>query len=358
MRPNVPALAVAFALLVVSSSACSIDDPGGIDASGGGPVGPVGAPPRQSSIPDLTGPRTPPSIAPTQPVTAGAPSQPPPPVTVDSKTCQKLAEDNGGGLVSPDCAQCLCEFAPGPTAQCSPDCWGLMGCVVRSGCAQADTSCVVNSCLSGEFAQRGAATMDAQSVPIDECRRECLASLAGGGVPGAGVAVPPRRDCTPLRASAKRANVGESIELSWDAAIAPGTFTLAVSPWATVGSLHEVDGRTRFRCDAAGTATITLDNDVCVDGAFGVDVQCVASEAAACCPIGALDDPGERCVDLGGSPPCFRGCDCLREGGVYYTEPDANGCLRWVLRASLQSSEALICLDEAGQPAPDPRGAQ
>jgi hypothetical protein len=85
-------------------------------------------------------------------------------------------------------------------------------------------------------------------------------------------------------------------------------------------------------------------------------VTCSAPQGTSCCPIDPIgENTSRRCTELGGSPPCFRGCDCLRNGGVYYTEPDAQGCLQWRLRPSRDSEEHLVCLDEAGNPSPDPR---
>lgn len=194
-----------------------------------------------------------------------------------------------------------------------------------------------------------------QSLPLDECSDTCLAP---DGDEDAGPAPPVPGACAPLRAEPTSAQVGEQVSLRFDPAVTPGTYSLSVRPWGTVGSLHTVDdGSKTFRCDAPGVADITLTADGC-DQPSAVRVTCRPQPGSACCSIDPLDDGAARCAQLGGSPPCFVGCDCLRNGGVYYTETDPQGCLQWQLRPTRDSAEHLVCLDEAGNESPDPRNAQ
>ena len=272
-------------------------------------------------------------------------------------SCESAVAMRSQGFASSECAACLCARAAQASTECTVDCWSVIQCVIHFGCGRGDVGCAVEHCGNGlcgfahcdgenaieRFSSGGTL---AQQVPVRECSSECL-PLPDGGVTADA--------CAPLRAEPATAMVGESIALAWDERVGAGEFALSVTPWATVGSLRALDAGHAFRCDAPGRAIIELVSDRC-DTPLQVEVECLARPDAQCCAIEPLAEAGASgCSALGGSPPCLRGCGCLREGGVYYTEIDAQGCLQWVLRPALDSPDHLVCLDEAGQPAPDPR---
>jgi hypothetical protein len=270
--------------------------------------------------------------------------------------CPAIVESTGFSLIGAACAECTCSRAPEAALACDRTCWTLIACVLGSGCATADVDCIVQRCsepLGGPNALVGAAAV-AREVPIVECMAACT-----GGNPDEDGGAPSRVSCAPPRAEPASARVGESIALILDPAVRPGQFTLSVTPWGSVGSLQIADGEQRFLCKAPGTADIAVESDACDVNPAHVAVTCTEPDGGSCCPIDPLgENAAGRCSELGGSPPCMRGCDCLRNGGVYYTETDAQGCLGWVLRPTLESEEHLVCLDEDGNPAPDPRNAE
>lgn len=282
----------------------------------------------------------------------GFPVQPPPVsggTVAPPSTCEGTALENGRGFVSRRCADCVCGIQPMSTFACTRDCWTLAFCAADAGCDAGDLMCVAQRCNATGDVNVGisAAAMQIASVPFAECSAECF------GEPGS--KPPAQTACEPLRAEPASAAVGDTIALAWDPLIGDGEYNLSVTPWASVGSLREVDGRMRFRCDAPGEATIAFDSDRCANAPLSVTVKCTAREDMSCCPIQPLGEGGGSCSELGGSPPCLVGCGCLRDGGAFYTELDAQGCLQWVLRPALDSAEHLVCLDQDGNPNPDPR---
>jgi hypothetical protein len=257
-----------------------------------------------------------------------------------------VALHNGRGFASRTCADCLCAANPMTTIACSRDCWTFAFCVAQSDCASADVDCIVKRCnQTGEVPGISDAVNGATNAPFAQCQRECFDPDA----------LPERVECEDLRSDVPRALVGESIALSWDAEVGEGQYSISLTPWANVASLHEVDGRTLVRCDAPGAVTVELESDRCGNDVAPLKLECAAQPGSECCPIDPLGEMGFACSELGGSPPCHVGCSCLRDGGVFYTEADAQGCLQWVLRPAVDSDEHLVCLDREGNPSPDPR---
>jgi hypothetical protein len=281
---------------------------------------------------------------------------------IDAPACLSMSARNAQGLANPECLKCLCSIAPEPTVSCDHDCWTLLSCIQRSPCRDGDTACIIDRCSPslGGVAELASAGMFVQQLPFKECSMVCTPpAMDAGADEDGGSSAPPRVNCEPLVADPASVHVGESIALHFDPAVQPGEYTLAVMPWGSVGTIHgDAAGNPTFRCDAPGSAVVAFESETCTAALSSVFVTCWPLEGASCCPIDPIgEDATGRCSQLGGSPPCFLGCDCLRNGGAYYTEPDAQGCLQWRLRPSRDSDEDLVCLDEAGNPSPDPRNA-
>jgi len=342
--------------LAVSAAVCAACTGRKIDSVGGSRNGSVGGGFSVGGVAGAGGApqRVPPLSVPSASADAGV-ARP-----IDGATCFDESTRNAQDLTSRECLSCLCSVAPAPTAACDRDCWTLLDCVTRSGCDSENTQCILERCteLLGGVPQLAMSGMLAQGVPFMPCMMPCIANVSEDQ--DGGTVVPPRFNCEPPRAEPDTALVGESIALRWASGEEPDEYALSVEPWGSVGSFQGTaesgDAGTRvFRCDAPGTALISIVSDQCI-APVEVVVTCLAPEGTSCCPIEPIGaDALDRCVQLGGSPPCFRGCDCLRNGGTYSAEPDAQGCLQWQLRPSRDSAEHLVCLDEAGNPSPDPR---
>jgi len=345
-------LLLAFAVTAALCAACVDRDndgfSGGLAPSVPPPFGSSGGPTRPGgSLPPLTFPAR----------DAGAMAP------IDVPSCLSNSAKNAQGLATPDCLKCLCSIAPEPTVACDHDCWTLISCVQHSSCRDGDTACIVDRCTAplGDVARLASAGMFVQQIPFKECSMICTRpAMDAGADEDGGSSAPTRVDCEPLVAEPESVQVGESIALRFDPAVQPGDYTLSVAPWGSVGSIHrDAAGSSTFRCDAPGSAVIAIESDACTATLSSVFVTCVPQEGSSCCPIDPIGESATgRCTQFGGSPPCFLGCDCLRNGGVYYSEPDAQGCLQWRLRPSRDSEEDLVCLDEAGDPNPDPRNAR
>lgn len=163
------------------------------------------------------------------------------------------------------------------------------------------------------------------------------------------------RACVPFAATPPELTVRDSAALSWDTSGTGAEYEFAVTPSQTVGSLHLESTPPRFECQASGIATLTLHTSKGPCGGLpqAVNVTCKAREGETCCPIDPLDPVG--CMAFGGSPPCYTGCQCLRNGGQAATRVDANGCLERSLTVLLGGPQHVLCLDSQGAPHPDPR---
>lgn len=165
--------------------------------------------------------------------------------------------------------------------------------------------------------------------------------------------------CNSLRLSAPSAVVGEAVAVAWADDTQGTEYTLSVAPMAVVGVLQLQDDGADFLCRAQGVATISVrtDKGPCTGTFQSVEVQCTPRDGEVCCPIDALPQQRDTdaCMQLGGSPPCFTGCGCLRHGGSASTQIDANGCLEWIMKPRADRAVLLLCSDADGNPNPDPR---
>jgi hypothetical protein len=172
--------------------------------------------------------------------------------------------------------------------------------------------------------------------------------------------------CNAPTAFPQQAEVGESIVLSWDTRYAKDIEVEADPHIAGSWETNPAAEKQNFKCLAAGPVTISFSvlKGPCTGFYTTIDITCIACEGQNCCPIDDYDIVDNGCADLGGSPPCYRGCQCMRNGGSMKTQLDSNDCLRWILTTSEQKVDAgrletiekpIVCLDDQGNPNPDPR---
>ena len=215
----------------------------------------------------------------------------------------------------------------------------------------------------GGLSRDNAEMFDVQAGKISELR----VTLPCSGVPGLSASIRVSvlgsgGHCQALTAEPAMLPVGDSAILQWDRSEPSAERTWSVSPMSTVGQLRVGAEGVQFRCAAAGVATITLQTTrgPCTASPQTVQITCEPLPGQDCCPIDPLFsdpgvDPAADCLRLGGSPPCFTGCACLRAGGGGRTVTDAHGCLEWELRKDPSQPWLALCLDADGNPNPDPR---
>lgn len=165
-------------------------------------------------------------------------------------------------------------------------------------------------------------------------------------------------ECPPLVVTPASGPVGSSLSVALPE-LPSGERTVSLDPYAIVAAFGVSPSPTELevKCRAAGTAKLHVDSTEGPCGGFRqeADVVCTPMPNSECCPLGTIQElQSDGCVALGGSPPCYTGCDCLRDGGSISSASDANGCLEWSIKRS-RSGGSIACLDENGDVNPDPR---
>jgi hypothetical protein len=161
--------------------------------------------------------------------------------------------------------------------------------------------------------------------------------------------------CNWLGASSTEARIGERVELYFDQSDPSVDRFLEFDSEVTGMFGTDDEGTTWYECRSAGTVTLSIRtvNGPCDEIEGEIELTCNPLPGQDCCPIDELMDSG--CMQFGGSPPCYTGCECLSEGGVTSLEYDQNQCLQWQIELN-NSGEPVVCYDEEGNVHPDPRG--
>ena len=193
---------------------------------------------------------------------------------------------------------------------------------------------------------------------------------AGGGAPGSdggayfsegGVKPGLGEDadhCLHLVAMPSEALIGQDVSLNWDPE-SPDVELLPILNDDRARLVSDGKGGWKLHCNAAGTIEVkALVNATCQETRDPIFVTCLAPDEPTCCPFTL---PENGCADFGGSPPCYRGCECFSSsgqlnvtGGEEYLGKDENGC--WTRRLSwLDDGETIECRTATGNLEADAR---